>query len=298
MERGTDSTLLDNVIMIENFTTTTFWNSGHSDRLKNVTWQYLQNDSTMADYESKNTTGYIYTPAEADYPWLGAYLIMAFLGFVLNLLVILAIGFGNNVNKEVKTQMINLSIADLIMAIFESVYLILNTFGLSFPNSLALCKVYLYLRRISNYVGLLISLVISIERFVIVFFPFKVAQYTQTHKFLAMTFAWICSAIIAIDRAVDGDILLQGATYHCLAYRSTILSQIEIIWLIGIEYLVPSVIIITLYTLAFIKISLQKISVARCHSSRRKEELFKVRFLLVTTLIVLLPLKEFILGCY
>ena len=275
--RFTNPTALQDNNFHNNQTTNLSYESNNSVFFSEVTRTYMLSESTFSGYEVNSTTTYdyeyFYNPFKEDYVWLGACILMGLIGFVLNVFVLLVVSYGDNISKEVKIQVINLAIADILMSVLETVTEAIYYLNLPFPNNIALCKIYRFVRRIAAYISLLICTVISVERFVIFFFPFKVSRYTKTRKCVAMAVTWACATLVAIRPVVDAEVVLNGPDrYKCVVYYSLILTEVGNIWLVSLQYIVPSLVIITLYTLIFIKMSFPRTSNLRCHSSSQKKK--------------------------
>ena len=237
---------------------------------------YTIPETSKLDYTERLSYRFNNDPTQEDYTWFGMYISMGVAGIVVNIFIMLVLIYGTNVSKEVKIQLINLAVADLLMSIFDTIHLAMFILLVPFPAKTGLCKLYCYIRRIAHCVGLLISVVISIERFVIFYFPFKMREYTNTHKHIAMSIAWICAALAAINDAVNAEIKPKGDVFVCRVYQSAMLSRSAFEWLIAVQYILPSLIIVTLYILVFVKIYFQQSSRCKNIASHKGRLLVKV----------------------
>ena len=227
---------------------------------------------------NSTTAGSSFNVTTGSYCWLGVYMCMTALGLCLNTLTIFIIQKGSNVSKEIRLQIINLAIADLLMTVVDASQLILWELNLPFPASLPLCQFYRFVRRISCYGSLLCSVSISLERFVIVFFPFRATRYTSTHKLTVISVVWICAALSAIRGIVDAAILDNNGVLFCGLTSSTVLPHNVYLWLLSLEYIIPAFIIVVAYSMVFIKLGTQKCSNIRRNSSNQwRKDLDKVR---------------------
>ena len=237
---------------------------------------YTISETLKMDYTERLPFDFNNDSAQKDYTWFGMYISMGVVGIVVNIFIMLVLIYGTNVSKEVKIQLIHLAVADLLMSIFDTTHLAMIMLRAPFPANTGLCKLYRYIRRIAHGVGLLISVVISIERFVIFYFPFKMREYTNTHKHIAMSIAWICAALAAIIDAVNAQIKPKRDVFVCRVYESAMLSRSTFEWLIAVQYILPSLIIVTLYTLVFVKIYFQQSSRCKNIVSHKGRLLVKV----------------------
>ena len=124
------------------------------------------------------------------YPYMAAVL-----GISLNAGSILVIGFGKKCGKGIKLQLVNLAITDMVGAVLIPSYLI-STFQphayYSFLSS-SLCKFLLWTIYSPFYVSLLCNMVISLERFVAIYFPLRMQNYTTKWKVVVISLCWVIS---------------------------------------------------------------------------------------------------------
>ncbi|XP_067944268.1 galanin receptor type 2-like [Watersipora subatra] len=123
------------------------------------------------------------------------FVIATVVGVSLNILTIIALIFGENVSKKVKIQLINLAVADTI---FASLYLPwLKEFYLrrSFINNLLQCITYYLMAQSAMHASVLCNAAISLERVVVICFPFRAKGYTKSWKFGVVTLIWLCAAL-------------------------------------------------------------------------------------------------------
>ena len=248
-------------------TTNSSYTSENETFSPEITRTYQLSVSTVADYEKDITTKHNYIKTIDGSVWFGSVVSMGILGLVLNLFVILVVTRGANISRKVIVQIINLAVADLLMAIFATLNGTIYFFQLSFPNCIVLCRLYRYMNSIAYSISLLVSVVISIERFAIVFFPFRISLYRQTHKCIAMAAAWIYVSLAAIHSAVYAIIKQRGAENYCLISASPGWESLQ--------FIVLSLVIITLYIAVFIKLCVEKASKIRCNIVANKKKNFE-----------------------
>ena len=187
------------------------------------------------------------------------YLSMAIAGFILNTLTIFIIGVGKNVNKEVKIQVINLAVADALTDIFGPIRFIMEHLRLSFVNNLPLCKLMLFLEFSSHYASLLCVVAISLERFVIIYFPFRARQYRSNHKLLVVGLAWLCGSLPSLEVVMRAGLREINGIHSCIDVGPTDLPSYQLqtmLW--SLKYFLPICIIVGSYGLVFIKICIRK----------------------------------------
>ena len=195
--------------------------------------------------------------SKAEENVIGAtYLTMATVGFVLNALTICIVGFGRNVGKEVKIQMINLAIVDVLMSGFALTRFIMERLHLAFVDNLLLCKFVIFLEYSSHYVSLLCAAAISLERFVIIYFPFRASQYRCTHKLLVVGLVWVCGSLPAFELVAEAGFEEYNGVNTCV---ETIPESYRLrAWFWLVKYLLPICIIIASYALVFTKVCIRK----------------------------------------
>ena len=209
------------------------------------------------------------------------YALFSLLGFVLNLLTIFIVRLGNNIGKEFKIQLINLAIADIAFALVAPVNVAILLLKLPFPNSTILCKIFCFGAGITYFTSLLCSAAISLERFVIIYFPFRASQYRKRHKLLVIAAVWIVGALHGIGGLMLADVIQIENRVYCSTdlYFPYSLSLV----LVVLKYATPAFVIVSAYTLVFIKLCLQKSNgIKRNSSHQRKKNLDKVIVTFVT----------------
>ena len=142
--------------------------ANHNDSLlskaESLTNSTLTSSVTLANHDNDQHIMLFYTV----YPCMAA-----ILGTSLNAGSILVIAFGKMCGKGIKLQLVNLAITNMVGAVLIPSYLI-STFQphayYSFLSS-SLCKFLLWTIYSPFYVSLLCNMVISLERFVAIYFP-------------------------------------------------------------------------------------------------------------------------------
>lgn len=202
---------------------------------------------------------------------LSVYLLMAVTGLVLNTLTIYIVKKGKSISSDIKISVINLAVADILMCVFDSSFLATIFFGFPFPQSVLACKIYRFFRRIGHHCSLLCSVVISLERFVAVFFPNKAAQYTRAKRLIVVGAVWFCAALPGIRGLISGTILEGFGVSYCLVSPSPFLPAIVAEWLLQLEYIVPALVIAVVYVAVFVKLNIRKTREEQSDSETRRQ---------------------------
>ena len=260
---------------------------------------FLNESSIHLDLLGSNTSDYILRPdnsknwseslnIDVDFEGLtttenyavgAAYLSISAVGFIFNLLTIFVIGKGSHISNEVKLQIMNLAIADFLMASFGTIRIVLRYFRIPFAQNSALCKFIFLAEHASHYTSLLCNVAISLERFVIVYFPFKAAQYNQTHKVGTIILVWLCGSLSALELTMGADVVTVEGLDVCIDNSPMDLSSYQLyIWLCTLKYFLPTLVIVTTYILVFSKLCVSKMAgIKRSLSPQWKQGLDKVR---------------------
>lgn len=168
------------------------------------------------------------------------FLSFSLIGIVLNIGTIYIIQYGRNIGREIKLQLTNLAVADLLFALLVPVLAAFQVLNFPFMDSAILCH-------IERFVVLTITsacpswnLVISLERFVIIFFPFKAAHYTRKYKIIVAITAWVVGCLLHIDSFIFAKLVRDPQTnvMSCLVVvtSSTSLNRL----LSAVKYILPS----------------------------------------------------------
>ena len=208
---------------------------------------------------------------------------MGVTGIILNTLTILIIGFGANISKEVKIQLINMAVADLLMATFDAI-LELSLFTLlTFPNSQSLCIFYRLLQQAAHCGSLLCSAAISLERLFIVFFPLRVSHYTKCRKYLVVAAIWTIVLLLGIRNAVKAQLFEIAGKHLCVEIDSfeEIVDSVDH-WMTTLPYILEALVISTAYILIAVKLHSSCSGGPRSHmSNQRRRDINKVLFVCV-----------------
>ena len=218
-----------------------------------------------------------------DYTIGAVYLSMGVVGAILNFLTIFIIGFGTNLNKEVKIQLINLAIADLLMALTNPAFYMVKVLNINFLDNLSLCKMTRFISQSALHAGPLCHVVIATERFVIIFFPFRASRYTQTHKLIVVGVIWLFALAPEIESLIYSKIKMYDQGQILCSFESPLSKGNKALddWLVTLKHILPSIAIFVIYVMIFVKLSVRKTAGLHQHLSKRwKKGLDKVRALI------------------
>ena len=256
---------------------TIFYSTNHA---QNGSRTYLSDVDLFTESTTFSDTDFdTVTLTAEDYSYIGIYLSMAVLGVIFNVLTLLTVGLGQTISKDIKMQLMNLAFADLLMALFDPAHQAAAVFRNSpFYGGTAMCRLYLFIRRVSHYAPLLCNVAISLERFVVVFFPFRAASYKKVHKCMVVLLIWVCAIMPAVKNLIYAQVVHYSNTPHCLFVQAISSAQHSTdTWLLTTLVILPAGTIATVYIMIFIKLCIQKTAGAKRHLSRGwSKELDKV----------------------
>ena len=213
-----------------------------------------------------------------DYATETAYILMSILGVFLNSLTICVVVFGQNVSKEIKIQLINLAVADLLMAITLPGLVMTLLLHLDFPDNSILCASIMAIGKAATYASIFCNTAMSVERFFIIYFPLRAARYTRRHKFIVVAAIWLIACLPEIETLLYSRIVEEDGVLACIRFPPLYDTNVELFsWMMMLKHLLPVVIIVVMYALIFVKVCRRKKSKLRRHSSGQwKKDLDKV----------------------
>ena len=182
----------------------------------------------------------------------GYFTLTGVLGLAFNILTIHIIVRNNNVGKKLKAQMVNLAIADCLMAICIPPANILTALKLSWPNSLAFCAAYSFLTNVAYYVSPLCNAAISVELWFIVFYPLRANQLTRAHNCVFIAIIWLVGIAVHVPTATYSELYSIQGRYFC--FLSPKADHSLYVWLLSLQFVIPTLVIVTNYIAILIKL--------------------------------------------
>ncbi|XP_067942523.1 neuropeptide receptor 22-like isoform X1 [Watersipora subatra] len=252
-------------------------------------------DSELPTNLSSNTSEHecgCYSFTETEFRVItGTLILQSTLGVVLNIIAILTIGFGKKTGKKVKLQLINLAVADCLMALF--VVPGYNHYSDSFLSTSLQCKLYFFTYFATLHAGLICNAVISVERAFIVLFPLYEKRYRRKHKICLIVFIWLCTTLPEIEELLYKEFVMIHEGYSRCARVDLIQkkSSFLLVW-----FAIPVSVIFISYTAIFVKLLLRRQSgIVRNSSSEQTSSHQQVLIMLAAdallTLLTWLPLN-------
>lgn len=181
------------------------------------------------------------------------YALFAVMGVTFNITGIYIIVVGKRTSPKVKIQLINLAVADILTALFDPCFVILNIIG--FPFTMFQCKVWYFFCHVFRYAGILCNVAICLERLVIVFFPLRPSRHQKKHKYIVVALIWICSTAAGVPTAIPIGYKIANTSVVCAVDLGSKFITIEIFMMILIiKYALPPAIITVVYVAVILKL--------------------------------------------
>ena len=178
-------------------------------------------------------------------------------GVLFNTLTIVVISKGQRIGKQLKFQLVNLAVADLVTAGTFPIYLMYRLLRLNFPLNDALCK-FIGLTSIwPNFVSLLWNMIISIERLLVIYFPLRMRHYSLKWKIIVAVLVWGIGFALRSNSLVNSRVRYLGKISICYVGESSGFWGVnrgldEIINMA--TYGIPAIAIIVCYTMICFKL--------------------------------------------
>ena len=189
--------------------------------------------------------------------YLILYVVFGILGILLNTFTILILTKGKKFGQSIRIQLTNLAAADLICSIILPSTVVLGGFTtVRYPNISSLCKTQQYLTYTLFYASLLFNAALSLEKFVVVYYPLALRNYQRRHIIVVTTSVWIIALAAQLDIAIDSGVYLHPydnqivSCFPSKAFISTdthYFQQVTIVY--AIKYIMPSIAILLAYGL-------------------------------------------------
>ena len=182
------------------------------------------------------------------------------LGVILNTLTITVLKMGRRIGKDVKFQLINLAIADLLTACCLPTWYIVN-YLMTSSDYVALeapgyrmCQVIIWVVLGITASSPLLNMLISLERFIVICFPLRARFYTKPLKRFAVAMSWIMAfageVYVFAGTGSDDVSEVRSLVEMC---RVKINTAAVLVWIL-IQTSIPTLTIIFCYTCIVIQL--------------------------------------------
>lgn len=238
------------------------------------------------DNGSSNFTGHgDYTlPKDSQIGFIVIYSFTIILSIAGNAFVVLVFVRGRRSRTDLRPFLINLAIADLIMAVFCMPFsftpVLLKTWIFSKP----MCPLVLFMQFLSVAGSVFTNMAIGIDRFLAVILPLRSRVTKDRAKYVILTI-WLCSFSLSCVQLFVGRAVQYGDIIDCNEHWPTPESRrIYSFFVFFITYVIPLFILMITYTIVGILLW-KRTAPGNAHQSRDRHQLRskrKVRFLLFT----------------
>ena len=211
-----------------------------------------ENYSCYYYYNDTEPRTHCYNLLETAY--VASTLSVATLGLFFNVCAITIITKGKRFGKSIKTQLINLTVADMLCSVVSIVSKVFT--GL---KGLSAVQFWIALEFLVSFVflaSLLSNTAISLERFVAVYFPLKMREYRRKHVTIVVVTIWTLSAVTNALWFLKGE---GTPEFKCYYYQYDAPPTGIRLVLYGVIVCCPVIIMITCYTLICIKLKRRKV---------------------------------------
>jgi hypothetical protein len=220
---------------------------------------------TLLNNESLNVNGSELQPMESlvlSEGAMAALIVMYSLATVLsicgNVLVVLVFTRGRRCRTDIRPFLINLAVADLVMAIFcmpfTSTFVMMGHWIFSKP----MCPIVLFFQHLSVSASVFTNMAIGTDRFLVVMYPLKSRVTTDRAKYVLLTI-WLCAVALASVQFVVGraklvdpsvDVLVCDEDWPGGSSQRSVFTMFVLV----LTYIVPLSILAMAYTVVGIKL--------------------------------------------
>ena len=212
-------------------------------------------------------------------PWFFVYCCLAMVfGVILNILTIFVLKMGRRIGKDIKFQLVNLVVADLLTACCLPTWYIVDMLMTDTEHvALAstgyrMCHVIIWVVLGVTGASPLFNMLISLERFIVICFPLRARFYTKTLKRIAVAMTWITAfageAYLFTLDASDSESTTEGTSLVEMC-RVRVRTASVLVWIL-IQISIPTLTIIFCYICVVIKLCRRrKLGVSGCQTNEK-----------------------------
>ncbi|KAK3582710.1 hypothetical protein CHS0354_013063, partial [Potamilus streckersoni] len=220
-----------------------------------------------------NSTSSFALSSESQAGLIVLYSLTALLSIVGNVFVVLVFVRGRRSRTDLRPFLINLAVADLIMALFCMPFTFISLMLKNWIFSKPMCPIVLFMQLLSVVGSVFTNMAIGIDRFMAVAFPLR-SRLTKTRSKYVIVIIWTCAVAIGsvqfkVGEGVDtpvGKVECQEIWYSVEARISYTLS------ILVITYIIPLLILSVTYSIVGI-ILWKRTSPGNQHYARDRHQL-------------------------
>ena len=221
---------------------------------------YVSEYSNVTNGSSGNDTGLpsggmdLGLALESQITLIILYTMTTLLAVIGNILVILVFTLGKRSRTDLRGFLINLAVADLIMAVFCMPFTFTMTMLSNWIFSAPMCPIVLFMQTVSVTASVCTNMAIGIDRFWVVTFPLK-SRITKARSKFVITIIWIISCgLSSIQLYVGRSSTIEIAPGVTIADCNEIWPEPSFIWrrfytffILILTYLMPLTILSLTY---------------------------------------------------
>ncbi|XP_005110250.2 neuropeptide FF receptor 1, partial [Aplysia californica] len=217
--------------------------------LFNTTLQPPTDNVTLGN-ETSQTSNLLSEEAQASLIVL--YSLTIIFSVVGNILVVIVFVKGRRSRTDIRPFLINLAIADLIMALFCMPFTFTNVMIRTWVFSKPMCPIVLFMQHLSVSASVFTNMAIGIDRFLVVTFPLRARMTTQRAKY-TICVIWLCSVGLSSVQLVVGRATDHGDVIDCNeVWGSPDARRTFTMFVLFITYIIPLVILAVTYSIVSI----------------------------------------------
>lgn len=183
------------------------------------------------------------------------YILAIVLGAGGNLISIIVFANGRRCNTDIRGFLINLAVADLMMAIICLPFSFTSALLKKWIFSAPMCPIILFTQMLSVNVSVYTNTAISIDRFLAIKYPLKLLRTSRKHVLWVITVIWIVSGALCAVQLKVGRVKSQAdGVMACeedwpRSKKNVDYRKLYTLVVLIITYAIPVVFIMTMYGL-------------------------------------------------
>uniref|UniRef100_K1QAF8 Neuropeptide FF receptor 1 n=1 Tax=Magallana gigas TaxID=29159 RepID=K1QAF8_MAGGI len=177
------------------------------------------------------------------------YTLTTLLSITGNIFVVLVFAKGRHSRTDLRPFLINLAVADLVMAFFCMPFTFADTILGQWVFYKPICTLVLFVQLFSVAASVMTNMAIGIDRFLVVLFPLR-SRVTYSRSKYVITVIWFCAFSLASVQFFVGRAQKHGDIYKCVEVWPTPGSRkIYTVCLFLFTYIIPLLILAITYAI-------------------------------------------------
>ena len=142
--------------------------------------------------------------------------LIAFLGFVGNILVIIVVASNKQMQNTTNVLIINLAVADLVFIVVCVPFTAVRFVVSNWPFGTIFCKLYQYVIHVTAYASVYTLVLMSLDRYLAVVYPIKSMTWRVVRNaYLAIGASWLIICLCNAPILQQYEIVSFGDEYFC-----------------------------------------------------------------------------------